>query len=359
MTELISGVDLVETQLSLAEGRTLASLGLVDPPAARGVAVQARLYAEKQSGGPSVAPIKVFEPPTGAGVRVDTAYGAGLAAHPSYDALLAKIVTHAADRGAAVAKCRLALSDFVLDGPETNAGLLAALLDRDEVVGGSATTTVVEELDFGRGGSEAGRGGAADATEDDEGRATARAPAAGTLRQIVAPGTPVVAGETIAIIESMKMELVVAAPATGDVDAVLAATGDIVAEDDALLLVSGTQTDGSLVVDGDDEADLDAARDDLDALRRRLAKLEDEARPKAVERRRSRGQLTAREHVALLCDAGSFVEYEAPCGTSNTGRDLGVRASIDRTAGTAGWRSRRSGERGRSTTWKRRRRLTV
>ena len=134
----------------------------------------------------------------------------------------------------------------------------------------------------------------------------------------------------------------------------------IVAEDDALLLVSGTQTDGSLVVDGDDEADLDAARDDLDALRRRLAKLEDEARPKAVERRRSRGQLTAREHVALLCDTGSFVEYEAPRGTSNTGgRDLGVRASIDRTAGTAGWRSRRSGERGRLTTWKRRRRLTV
>ena len=115
---------------------------------------------------------------------------------------------------------------------------------------------------------------------------------------LVKPGDAVNAGETIALLESMKMEIPCESAATGVVSEVRCAPGEVVAEGSVLAVVLGEATD---VATADEDVDLDAVPDALAALRTRLAMLDDASRPKAVERRRSRGQLTAREQVALLC----------------------------------------------------------
>ena len=107
---------------------------------------------------------------------------------------------------------------------------------------------------------------------------------------------------------AMKMEHVVEAPAGGVVVQLDVAEGDTVAEGSVLLVIEVGEVEAS-----DDEAlaavDLDHVRADLAAVRQRHAATGDAARPDAVERRRATGQRTARENIADLCDAGSFVEY--------------------------------------------------
>ena len=98
MTEAVTGVDIVQAQLRLAGGATLAELGLArDPPAPNGFAVQVRVNAEtlRPDGSvlPSAGALAIFDPPTGPGVRVDTAAWTGGAVNPRFDSLLAKIVT--------------------------------------------------------------------------------------------------------------------------------------------------------------------------------------------------------------------------------------------------------------------------
>ncbi len=153
VTEEVTGIDLVHTQLQLAGGATLSDLGLTADGVAtpRGHAVQVRVNTETMTDGGDARPtggtIVAFDPPSGPGIRID-AYGyAGYTTNPGYDALLAKVIAHTPgpSYAAAVARVRRALGEFRIDGVATNVGFLQALLARPEVVANEISTTFVAD----------------------------------------------------------------------------------------------------------------------------------------------------------------------------------------------------------------------
>ncbi|MDT7657305.1 MAG: hypothetical protein QOF38_2020, partial [Pseudonocardiales bacterium] len=158
VTEEVTGLDLVELQLRVAGGATLAELGLdpEHPPVARGIAVQARVNAETLGADGSVHPaggtLTRFAPPTGRGVRVDTHAGTGREVSPRYDSLLAKVIV--SDPGAGADQAGLArvaalaghaLAGFEVVGTATNLGLLRALLAHPGIGNGALHTGFVDE----------------------------------------------------------------------------------------------------------------------------------------------------------------------------------------------------------------------
>jgi len=145
VTELVTGIDLVEQQLQIADGREIS----FDPEAVafRGHALELRVYAEDAKRFlPSPGAITSWSEPSGPGIRVDAGYAAGTTVTPFYDPLLAKLCVHAASRDEALARARTAVADFVIAGPKTNLGFLAELLDSDEFASGSYDTSVIARL---------------------------------------------------------------------------------------------------------------------------------------------------------------------------------------------------------------------
>ncbi len=136
-------------------------------------------------------------------------------------------------------------------------------------------------------------------------------PLQGTVVTVsVAPGDVVRPAESLVVIESMKMEHVVAAETAGVVVEVLASVGETVVAGATLVLLdrAGIAGDQGTSVDA---VDLDLDRADLAEVIERHAFGLDEQRPEAVARRRASGQRTTRENVEDLCDDGTFVEYGA------------------------------------------------
>ncbi len=132
VTELVTGLDLVGLQLLVAGGSPLP-FGQPDVTA-RGHAVEVRLCAERPREGYRPTPGRVahLEWPADTGLRADSAIETGSVVSPAYDSLVAKLIAHASDRPAAVARLSRALRALELDGLETNRDLLQAVLD-DEV----------------------------------------------------------------------------------------------------------------------------------------------------------------------------------------------------------------------------------
>ncbi len=126
VTEEVYGVDLVALQIAVAEGTPLPP----DPPAARGHAIEARLYAEDPAAGwaPQTGVLHAFGVPPGPGVRTDTGYASGDAVGVHYDPMLAKVIAHAPTRAEAARKLAHALERAVIHGPATNRDLLVASL---------------------------------------------------------------------------------------------------------------------------------------------------------------------------------------------------------------------------------------
>ncbi len=153
VTEAITGVDLVQAQLRIARGETLADLGLTqsDVPSPRGFAVQARVNTETMSADGTARPtggtLTAFEPPSGPSIRTDTYGYVGYPTSPAFDSLLAKVIGHSATPvyADAVRRTQRALAEFRVDGVATNIGFLQALLDRPEVLSNDITTTFVAE----------------------------------------------------------------------------------------------------------------------------------------------------------------------------------------------------------------------
>jgi acetyl-CoA carboxylase carboxyltransferase component len=123
-------------------------------------------------------------------------------------------------------------------------------------------------------------------------------------------GQRVLAGQTLIVLEAMKMEHLVAADRGGQVRRVLVEVDQMVAPGDALVLVEPSE-DAQRGDEEHEEASLDQIRPDLEEVRRRHAFGLDENRPEAVAKRRRTGQRTARENVADLIDPGTLVEYGA------------------------------------------------
>ncbi|MFF2503613.1 carboxyl transferase domain-containing protein [Streptomyces sp. NPDC058067] len=311
ITEELTGVDLVATQLRLAQGRTLAELGLLqgDIPEPRGFAIQTRVNLEELSADgtarASQGTLTAFEAPGGPGVRVDTHGRAGLDITGSYDSLVAKVVTrtHRGDFADAAARAAGALDEFTLTGVPSNVPLLRAVLRHDAFRDGTVTTAFVNDH------LDKLVPGAAPSHEDHGSALTA--PSAGSVVEVcVAPGAEVAAGAPLVVLEAMKMEHVLTAPRGGVVREVRASVGDVVPAGSELVVFTPS-SDSENAGQAAAQVDLDAIRPDLAEVVERHRVGLDESRPQAVERRRRTGHRTARENLADLCDPGTFTEYGA------------------------------------------------
>jgi acetyl-CoA carboxylase, biotin carboxylase subunit len=146
VTELVTGIDLVEQQFLIAAGSSV-SFDPDSPVIPDGHAIEFRVYAEDPRRFlPSPGPITSWEEPTGPGVRVDAGYAAGTTVTPFYDPLLAKLCVHGATREEAIARARLAVAGFRIEGPKTNLPFHAELLDNPEFVSGQYDTGLVSRM---------------------------------------------------------------------------------------------------------------------------------------------------------------------------------------------------------------------
>ncbi len=145
VTELVTGIDLVEQQFLIAAGVPPS----FDPAAVRpaGHALELRVYAEDPVRFlPSPGTITRWEEPSGEGVRVDSGYQAGNTVTPFYDPLLAKLCVYGADRGQALARAREAVAAFAVEGPKTNLPFHADLLASPDFGSGDYDTSLVGKL---------------------------------------------------------------------------------------------------------------------------------------------------------------------------------------------------------------------
>ena len=145
VTEMVTGIDLVEQQLLIADGSDVS----FDPGsfAVLGHALELRVYAEDPVRFlPSPGTITQWEEPAGAGVRVDSGYVAGNTVTPHYDPLLAKLVVHAPDRAGALVRAMEAVAEFAVAGLKTNLPFHADLLNSEEFSSGDYDTSVVSHL---------------------------------------------------------------------------------------------------------------------------------------------------------------------------------------------------------------------
>ncbi len=330
VTEETTGVDLVAVQLAIAGGASYYQLKLPagvasdgtevigEPAARRGVAIQARVNAETFAADGSVVAtagtLTVFSPPSGPGVRVDTYGRPGLVISPRYDSLLAKVVTHVHGPSlqAAVRKARTALGEFGIEGVGTNIAFLRELLSDSQVQSGWVTTDFLD-------GKLPELATAALSRQPDirptpvelyPGEEVLRAHLAGTVVEVAAEGAEFGAGDQLILLEAMKMQHVLVAPDVLRTVRSLVTAGQVVGTGDPLLVFtrSGAGNDGQ---SASAAVDLDRPRADLDEVRERHQRTLDEGRQAAVAKRHARGRRTARENIADLVDAGSFVEYGA------------------------------------------------
>jgi len=149
VTEEVTDVDLVQSQMRIAAGETLADLGLhQESIQLRGFALQSRITTEDPSHGfrPDTGRITTYRSPGGAGVRLDggtTAAGSQISPH--FDSMLAKLTCRGRDFPAAVARARRALAEFRIRGVSTNIPFLRAVLDDPAFVAGDVSTSFIDE----------------------------------------------------------------------------------------------------------------------------------------------------------------------------------------------------------------------
>ena len=265
VTEETTGIDLVVEQLRIADGLPLS---VADMPVPRGHAFEFRINAEDVGRGflPTPGPVRVFEAPSGPGVRVDTGVTSGSTVPGSFDSLMAKLIVTGATRAQAIARARRALKEFRIEGVASVLPFHRAVMEAPDFVSDDAFKVHTRwiETDFANTLAAAVRPAPlADvalvrtAVEIDGRRvalglppellrglsstppatvatgAPARAPASnptavtapitGTLQSWkVADGDRVAAGDPIAVMEAMKMEVQVTAHRAGRLRRVVA-----------------------------------------------------------------------------------------------------------------------------------------
>ena len=370
ITEQVTGVDLVQLQLRLARGESLSTQGFAEPPPSRGHAVQVRVNMETMTPDGTTLPaggrLTAFDPPTGPGIRTDTFGYAGYATSPNFDSLLAKVIVHSdASFIAAVRKAGRTLADFRIAGVRTNIPFLQAIMRRalasptvhtrfvdehmaalveeaaadgapakffladeqaDRAAPGQAGVKLNSEdplAVLAHGKTETEPQPAApqqDATPD--GQVAVRAPMQGTVVSIdVEPGQQLTADTLVLVMEAMKMEHEIRAPASGILRQLTVAVGYTVWQDHALAFIEEKEVATS-DTGAAEQIDLDHVRPDLAEVHARHAITLDAARPDAVAKRRRTHQRTARENVEHLCDEGTFIEHGQLVLTPGTGLPL-------------------------------------
>ncbi len=353
VTEAVTGVDLVQTQIKIAMGKSLSELNL---PTANpsGFAVQARINMEvlskKGRFKPSGGTITVFEPPSGIGVRTDHFAYSGYQTSTRFDSLLGKLIVHSPNSYAdALRKTSAAMAEFRIEGFETNLGFLQSLFANQDFLDNKIYTRFIDDnLDkfatssnehkryFETAPEQSGADGAeligeqidkndplavlnvgkqstkkpeAELAPPEEGTSIITSPLQGTIIDVlVKPGEKVVAGAELAIMEAMKMEHVIQAAVAGEITEVLVQAGDTVNEGHRLISIAEDES-GAALEQAEAEIDLDYIRPDLKEAFERIAFGQDASRPEAVAKRHKTKHRTARENLADLVDEDSFIEY--------------------------------------------------
>ena len=285
VTELVTGLDLVEWQLRIAAGEALTFAQ--DDVRCDGHAIEIRINAEDPAGGrfsPSPGRISELRPPAGPGVRLDAGYEAGDTISQYYDNLIGKLIVWAPDRDRARRRMLRAIEETVIEGVATTLPADTIILASDDFVNATHSTRWVEEtLDFAGVASPTVAASAddvrvrrdvvaevdgrrvavslwlTDAPDPGLPRATSTAakprrqhhagvvgsgsgtvvvPMQGTIVKVaVAVGQSVEAGETLVILEAMKMENAVGAEKSGVVTSIKVKPGDAVSAGDVVAVV--------------------------------------------------------------------------------------------------------------------------
>jgi acetyl-CoA carboxylase, biotin carboxylase subunit len=146
VTEMVTDVDLVKSQISIAAGESLENV-LHGPILHRGHAIECRINAEHpEKFTPSAGKITTFNPPGGTGVRIDTAAYAEGTIPPYYDSLIAKLVVRGKDRAEAISRMSRALEMFIVEGIHTTIPLHRKILADPEFRAGHTDTTFIERF---------------------------------------------------------------------------------------------------------------------------------------------------------------------------------------------------------------------
>ncbi|HEY7930987.1 MAG TPA: acetyl-CoA carboxylase biotin carboxylase subunit [Acidimicrobiales bacterium] len=286
VTELVTGLDLVEWQLRVAAGEALDFTQ--DEIRRDGHAIEVRINAEDPSNGrfaPSPGAITKFEQPSGPGVRLDAGYGAGDSVSQYYDNLIAKLIVWAPTRERARRRLLRAIEETIIEGVATTLPADQVILSDEDFVKGTHSTKWVEtNLDFSnlpspaRAAVSVGDGRVRkDVTAEVNGRRVTVAlwvpessddglpraqstaakprrqhhagvvgtgsgsvtvPMQGTIVKVaVEVGQSVEVGDVIVILEAMKMENNVTAEKAGVVKSVKVATGDAVSAGDVVAVI--------------------------------------------------------------------------------------------------------------------------
>ncbi|MBD3648405.1 MAG: ATP-grasp domain-containing protein, partial [Pseudomonadales bacterium] len=341
ITEEVTGVDLVEAQFHLAEGASLASLGLVDQkavPSPGGFALQARVVVQGSGS------LSAYKEPSGAGVRVDGCGYLGYAPPPQFDPLLAKLICRSSrlsnedPRGAflsATDRVRQALKEFHIGGVRTNIPLLYEILSLPEFRDGDARTTLLEEkadvlgnstlnsqaldllhqqsLRHGAGGPAASAAPVAPAStlEIPEGDRTVLCPMDSAIVEVnMKPGDAVAAGDPLLVVSAMKMETLVTAPCAGTISVCAhLEVGDTVAAGQTIAGITPSESAGDTTAIPESDQTWGPTLEEINTLRRLAEeRLAPGSADPGVVRQRDRGKLTCRERILLFLDKDSFRE---------------------------------------------------
>ena len=144
ITELITGIDIVQKQFEIAAG---LDLGLIQQDIGiNGHSIEARIYAENPSNGflPAIGILSKWQCPTGPGIRLDSGFREGDEITIDFDPMLAKLIVHAPNRKAALRKLDTALSDFIILGVITNLGFLRDIIKQNIFSEGLMTTDYLD-----------------------------------------------------------------------------------------------------------------------------------------------------------------------------------------------------------------------
>ncbi len=284
VTEMVTGLDLVEQQLRIAAGKPLAFTQ--DDVEIRGHAIEVRINAEDPAGGaflPSPGRIATLRAPDGFGVRFDTGFEAGDEVSQFYDNLIGKLVVWGADRDTAIRRILRSLGELEVTGVATTTPADVAILEHPDFVAATHSTKWVEEtLDLSGVGSAKGAGdvdtppgsvrhdttvevdghrievsmwvpdpaelgtlggrprrsSSGRSTGGGVGNGQVAVPMQGTIvKVVVAVGDAVATGDTVCVLEAMKMENDVVADISGSVTEVKVAVGDSVGSGDVVVVI--------------------------------------------------------------------------------------------------------------------------